>query len=190
LRSYDGIFDFPASVDESQLAKFIGIKKEGLVKMLNELKALGFINYTFQKEKPQIYFAKNRVKTNELFINQKNILKRKEAYKTRLSAMISFCKNESKCRSEIINFYFDGPPILPCGICDNCLRNKDITISTDEFNSISSAIKKITQTNAVTANGLFQQLPLFKEKKIREVLRFLQEENLLIINEEGLVRSK
>jgi len=190
LRSYDGIFDFPAFINENELAKFIGIKKEELVKMLNELKALGFINYTPQKEKPQIYFVRNRVKTNELFINQKNILKRKEAYETRLRAMISFCKNESKCRSEIINYYFDGPPILPCGICDNCLRNKNSTISTDEFNLISSAIKKITQTNAVTANGIFQQLPSFKEKKIKEVLRFLQEENLLIINEEGQVQSK
>ena len=190
LRSYDGIFDFPAFINENELAKFIGIKKEELVKILHELKTLDFIDYTPQQEKPQIYFIKNRVKTKELFINQKNILKRKEAYEKRLSAMISFCKNESKCRSEIINFYFDGPPILPCGICDNCLRNKNNNISTDEFNSISSAIKKMTQTNLVTANGIFQQLPGFKEKKIREVLRFLQEENLVIINEDGRVQSK
>ena len=90
LRSYDGIFDFPSFINENELARFVGMKKDSLLKILLELKALGIINYSPQKETPQIYFLKNRVRTDELFINQKNILKRKEAYEKRLNAMIRF----------------------------------------------------------------------------------------------------
>jgi len=99
LRSYDGIFDFPSFINEAELSSFVGINKELLIKILLELKALGIIDYIPQKEKPQIYFIKNRVKTDELFINQKNILKRKGAYEKRLKAMIGFCKNENECSS-------------------------------------------------------------------------------------------
>ncbi len=189
LRSYDGIFDFPAFVNENELAKFIGIKKEGLLKILYELKALGFIDYSPQKEKPQIYFLKNRVKADELFINQKNVLKRKEAYEKRLNAMISFCKNENKCRSEMINIYFNGPHLLPCGICDNCLRSKNLVIPTEEFNLISSEIKKLAKEKALTSKTIIEHLSPVKENKIWKVLKFLQEENLVTVNEEGLVKS-
>lgn len=189
LRSYDGIFDFPVFINENELSKFIGIKKEVLFKILLDLKALGFIDYMPQKEKPQIYFLKNRVKTEELFINQKNILKRKEAYEKRLNAMISFCKNEIQCRSEMVNLYFNGPHLLPCGICDNCLRSKNLVISTEEFNSISSEIKKLTKEKALTSKIIIEHLSPVKGNKVWKVLKFLQEENIVTVNEEGLVKS-
>jgi len=133
LRSYDGIFDFPSYINEVELSKFVGINKELLTKILFELNGLGIITYIPQKEKPQIYFLQNRVKTDELFINQKNILKRKEAYEKRLKAMIGFCNEEHQCRSSMISFYFNGSNLPPCGVCDNCLKNKNAIISTEEF---------------------------------------------------------
>lgn len=189
LRSYDGIFDFPSFINEGELSKFVGISKELLTKTLLELKGLGIINYIPQKEKPQIYFLQNRVKTDELFINQKNILKRKEAYEIRLKAMMSFCKNEIQCRSSIISFYFNGSYLPPCGICDNCLRNKNMVISTEEFNAISDEIKKITSQEYVVTKIIFQKLPGIKESKIWKVLNFLQEEELIIVNQEGFIKS-
>jgi ATP-dependent DNA helicase RecQ len=189
LRSYDGIFDFPSFINEGELSKFVGINKEVLNRRLIELKGLGIIDYTPQKEKPQIYFLQNRVKTDELFINQKNILKRKEAYEKRLKAMIGFSKNENQCRSSMISFYFNGSYLPPCGICDNCLRNKNVVISTEEFNSISFEIKKIASQEPVATKKIFEKLAGIKESKIWEVLKFLQEEELLIVNQEGLIKS-
>ena len=188
LRSYDGIFDFPSFINEAELSSFVGINKELLIKILLELKALGIIDYIPQKEKPQIYFIKNRVKTDELFINQKNILKRKGAYEKRLKAMIGFCKNENECRSSMISVYFNGSYLPPCGICDNCLRNKDVVISTEEFNAISIEIKKITNQGSATPKIIFEKLPGIKESKIWKVLKFLQEEELLIVNQEGVIK--
>lgn len=189
LRSYDGIFDFPSFINENELTRFIGIKKAQLLEMLAELKALGIINYLPQKETPQIYFLKNRVKTDELFINQKNILKRKEAFEKRLAVMTHFCLTQNECRSAMISAYFSGQHLPPCGICDNCLRNKNLFISTEEFNSISMEIKKITKQKAVTSKIIIEGLSPVKEYKIWKVLKFLQEENLVIVNEEGLIKA-
>lgn len=147
LRSYDGIFDFPSYINEVELSKFVGINKGLLTRILFELNGLGIITYIPLKEKPQIYFLQNRVKTDELFINQKNILKGKQAYEKRLKAMIGFCHEEHQCRSSMISFYFNSSNLPPCGVCDNCLKNKNAIISTEEFNTISSQIKNLQRKN-------------------------------------------
>lgn len=147
LRSYDGIFDFPSYINEAELSKFVGINKGLLTKILFELNGLGIITYIPLKEKPQIYFLQNRVKTDELFINQKNILKGKQAYEKRLRAMIGFCHEEHQCRSSMISFYFNGSNLPPCGVCDNCLNNKNAIISAEEFNTGSSQIKNLQRKN-------------------------------------------
>lgn len=190
LRSYDGIFDFPAFINETNLSKFLGIKRDLLMKILVELHSMGIINYVPQKENPQIYFLKNRVRTDELFIDQKNILKRKEAYVKRLMAMIHFCTSEKKCRSAEIGFYFNGKNLSPCGICDNCIHNKKEIISTGEFDLISTEIKNILNKGSVTTQIIIEQLPGIKENKIRKILKFLEEEEMITVSKDGYLNGK
>lgn len=189
LRSYEGIFDFPAIINENQLAKFIQIDNQKLIQSLVDLKGLGIIDYVPQKEKPQIYFIQNRVKADDLYINEQNVLKRKKAFEKRLDAMVNFTINEVRCRSKMIGAYFNDEKIAACGICDNCLKNKKITISSEEFNAISSQIKKEIYQNPISPSGLFQKLTSFSENKIWKVLNFLQEENIISITSEGLIRG-
>jgi len=189
LRSYDGIFDFPVAINETELAKFIALKKERLTKILLELNGLNIIDYKPQKEKPQIYFLQNRVRAEDLFINEKNILKRKNASEKRLNAMINFCQNKNRCRSVMIGNYFDDHHLHPCGVCDNCLQNKKVILSNAEFNSISDRIKKICNTHPVSSQVLFQQLSDFNENKIWKVLNFLLEENS-VVDQGGLIKPK
>ena len=70
------------------------VKKEKLISDLYEIKKMGIIDYTPQKENPQIKFLQNRVNYSDLIINQKNILKRKYAFEKRLHAIIEYIKNE------------------------------------------------------------------------------------------------
>jgi ATP-dependent DNA helicase RecQ len=189
LRSYDGIFDFPSFINENDLSKFTGIQRGTLLKSLAGLNALGIINYVQQKENPQIYFLKNRVRTDELFINQKNILKRKEAYENRLNAMIHFCTLKNECRSVAIGFYFNGKYLPLCGICDNCLRNKKENISDEEFNFISTEIKKMLNKESMTVQNIIDHLADVKEEKIWKVLKFLQDEEMITVSKEGILKT-
>ncbi|HEV2832348.1 MAG TPA: ATP-dependent DNA helicase RecQ [Hanamia sp.] len=190
LRSYDGIFDYPAAINETQLSKFISIKKERLVTFLNEIKRMGIIDYTPQKEKPQIMFLQNRVNASDLIINEKNLLKRKEAFEKRLNAMIRFIENKSRCRSEMIAVYFNDHQLKRCGICDNCLNDKKIILSKEEFQAISIGIKKATKQKRISLSQLFQELSFFKQNKIMKVLTYLQEENEVSVSQDGSITLK
>ena len=187
LRSYEGIFDYPCSINENQLAKFISIKKEKLITLLNEISKKGIIEYIPQKEKPQIIFLQNRVNSKDLFINEKNILKRKRAFENRLNAILYYIKNESKCRSKIIASYFNDDTVKNCGVCDNCIKNKKVIISAEEYNSISYAIKDAVKNDPLKLPDLLRALSPRAKNKVIKVLNFLQEENLVKVSNEGMI---
>lgn len=187
LRSYDGIFDYPAAINENQLAKFVSIKKENLIQLLNQLDGMSIIEYSPQKEKPQVIFLENRVPANELKINEKNILKRKEAYEKRLKAMLYFIQNHLRCRSEMIGAYFNDHQIKPCGICDNCFNLKKLIINTKEFESISLRIKQAINNGPLSFVELRKQLSSTNQNKLWKVFHFLLDENIVETNKEGQI---
>lgn len=189
LRSYDGIFDYPTAIRELQLAKFLSIKKEVLIAKLIEIKNFGIINYVPQKEKPQVTFSQNRVNADNLVINEKNIFQRKQAFERRLGAMINYITEGYACRSKLIAAYFDDKNVKRCGVCDNCLREKTLIITTEEFNSISSSIRNITSDQEINIGQLFKALAGVNQNKIKKVLHFLLEENIVSVSPNGLLKK-
>ncbi|MEO6188615.1 MAG: ATP-dependent DNA helicase RecQ [Ginsengibacter sp.] len=189
LRSYDGVFDYPAIVRESDLARFLSMNKEMLKFFLNELHAFGIIEYIPQKDNPQIVFLENRVTAENLVVNETNILKRKEAFDGRLRAMFEYTLERNKCRSKMIASYFNDKNLKKCGVCDNCLREKQIKVSKVEFNSITHHIKIILSERDRDTKELIAKMPEFSEKKIKKVLRYLLEEDIISVNRQGTVRN-
>ena len=187
LRSYDGIFDYPSIINENQLSKFVSLQKEKLVSILHQLHSMAVIEYVPQKEKPQIIFLENRVPANELKINEKNVLKRKEAYEKRLKAMLYYLQNHLRCRSAMIGAYFNDNQIKPCGICDNCIRLNKVTLSKNEFETISSKIKEVVERNPLSFPELKNHLKSFNQNKIWKVLYFLLDENIIETDKAGRI---
>ena len=141
LRSYEGIFDFPATVYESRLAKFVQRDVADLKKDLQKLNNYGIISYSAQKDKPQITLLQNRMYNDNYKINTTDYLKRKLKFEERVAAMVEFINKSTGCRSQHIANYFTDVKISACGICDNCINEKVIYISTEEFTRITSQIK-------------------------------------------------
>ena len=188
LRSYDGIFDYHTAIREIELAKFLSLQKDVLISHLKEIRKFGIIDYIPQNEKPQIIFLESHVKSDDLIINEKNILKRKKAFEKRLLAIIAYISQTYACRSKMIAAYFDDKNVRKCGICDNCLRNKKIIITKEEFKNISDGIKNIIYKTEVNSDQLVRRLPGFNKNKIKKILNFLLEENLLEVTLEGVIR--
>src|SRR5690348_1438939 len=189
LRSYNGIFDYPALINEFNLARFIAMPKEKVIAELYDLQKIGIIDYTPQKEKPQITFLRNRVATADLAINQKDLKKRKNAYEQRLNAMISYIK-EPRCRSITIANYFNDFSVNQCGICDNCLTEKNISVSKEEFEKIMTGIKNSLLNAPLSFDELKIKLQPFKQSHIKKVLHFLQQEHIVKITQDGLIDLK
>ncbi len=186
LRSYEGIFDYPSSIYENQLASFIKKDVSGLKSDLKKLEQFGVIEYRPQKDKLQIQFLKNRVNVADFAINQNNLSKRKIAFEKRVMAMISFVKTKA-CRSKTIGNYFSDISIMSCGICDNCINDQTIVVSKVEFENIVMIIEKITAKAPVQSDLLLKSLNTFKKEKVWKVLNYLQAENKISITEDGLV---
>jgi len=185
LRSYEGIYDFPAAINEKHLARFLKKEEDDLVVLLKKLQAMGIIEYQLQKDKPQLYFLQNRVLTDDLAINQVNVGLRKAALQKRIAAMIDYVAEAAKCRSQFIGNYFSDMEIPRCGICDNCLSEKKLEIGREEFESISGRILNAIVVSPLSTDQLFKSLNEVKKNKIRKVLNFLQSENKVSIDKGG-----
>jgi ATP-dependent DNA helicase RecQ len=188
LRSYEGIFDFPATVYESRLAKFIQANVDDLKKDLKKLNEYGIISYTAQKDKPQITLLQNRMYNDNYQINATDYLKRKQNFEERVNAMTGYIKKITGCRSQHIASYFTDVKINACGICDNCINEKVIYISTEEFKSITAQIMSLSKDISVSVEDMFTSLKGIKKEKIWRVIDYLLAEEKLSTDKDGNIR--
>ncbi len=188
LRAYEGIFDHPSFISELVVAQLIKKDVEEVKQQLHEIDRTGVIEYIPRKDTPQLYFLRNRIKTEELTINMAAYKQRKEKFLSRSKQMIHFVKEELQCRSQVIGFYFGDDALRPCGICDNCLRQKTVELSRQEFDFIHTAILKITPGKTIHIKDLLLQLNDVKKEKAWKVIEFLQAENKIKIDDKGWLR--
>ena len=80
--------------------------------------------------------------------------------------------------------------LKPCGICDNCLRQKAITLSKEEFETIHLKIQHIVQKQTIHIKELLSQLNGIKKEKAWKVIEFLQAENKIELDNAGYVKLK
>lgn len=187
LRSYEGIFDFPSTIYETQLAKFLHTPIELIYKRLHQLNKMGIIEYTPQKENPQLYLLQNRMYADSFTINLDNFFKRKLNFEKRVQAMIEYIETAGLCRSTHIAEYFNDFTVKPCGICDNCIAVHAANLSEAEFEKLAQELTALIKKNPIHINTILDSAGSSKKTKIWKVVNYLQAEKLICINKEGLL---
>ncbi|MEO6668219.1 MAG: ATP-dependent DNA helicase RecQ [Ferruginibacter sp.] len=185
LRTYEGIFDYPTTIYESLLAKFLGLPLTTIQEQLMKLRQYHIVQYDPQNDKPQITLLRNRMYADSYKINIKDHLLRKQNYKARLDALIGFVEDKKNCRSILIGNYFNDTRIQACGICDNCINNKSDMLSDEEFKIISEALLNLLKTGPKSANLLEHDLRNHKKQSLWKVINFLRSENLIQSDSKG-----
>lgn len=189
LRSYHGIFDNIVSINELQLAKLSQLSVEEVQQQLRELKAYHIIEYHSQKETPQIYFLQNRAPAEHLIFNNEAYLKRKRAYALRVDAMEKYVNLSKNCRSQYIGNYFGDTLIKNCGLCDNCLQQKNSILTNEEFIKIEQKIFSHISSGAKDIKDLLFHLKSVKKDKLWSVLNYLQSERKIVLDEAGAIQA-
>jgi ATP-dependent DNA helicase RecQ len=184
LRTYEGIFDFPAFISENLLSRLLRLDEIQIKEQLKKLTAYRIIEYIPQNDSPFIVYRKNRVPTEALTINLQLYKKRQESFIERAKKMISYI-DTGNCRSIYINQYFGDHSIRACGVCDNCLRSKATSLTNEEFETITKSIRDELSGNKLTSTALFARLKGTNKEKARSVLHFLQAEQKISVNEKG-----
>ena len=187
LRSYEGIFDLPVNIHEKTIAWIMRAPLEQVMEQLKELHRNRIIEYTPLKDTPQVYFIRNRVKSDELVINMALYEKRKNQFIGRTEAMIKYAQEEKDCHSLMLGHYFGDEGKKRCGSCDNCLRQKPKQLSAYEFDSIHQRILNAVSPNGLPASALQQQLQGIGKEQLWEVIHFLQEEQAIYVSEAGII---
>ena len=190
LRSYEGIFDFPATIYETQLAKFLRTEQAIVINDLKKLHEHGIISYTPQKDKPQLTLLLNRMYADNYAIDATGYLKRKQNFGQRVTAILSYIKNDASCRSKVIADYFSASGIETCGICDNCIRKRAVYLSIEQFQSIAARIFQLTKESKIEVNDLLARLNGIKKERIWQVIDYLQAEKKLVVNKQGEITSQ
>jgi ATP-dependent DNA helicase RecQ len=188
LRTYEGIFDMPVNVHEKSIAYLLHKEETAVMHELKILDGNAIIEYIPRKDSPQLYLMLNRVRAATLRFDMTGYEKRKQQFIERIRVMMEYIQTSKQCRSQYIATYFGDQNTRACGICDNCLQQKNHGLSTTEFENISQSIFTIIHQQPVQSEGLLQQLPAIKKEKLWKVLDFLQTENKLYIDKEGFVK--
>jgi ATP-dependent DNA helicase RecQ len=188
LRSYQGIFDNRISIFEKRMAGICKQSIDEIQKQLQQLAAMGMIEYLPQKETPQIHFLLNRAPAAFLHIDKDQYLKRKEAFTTRINTLIRFATNPGCCRSVFIGNYFGDIDKDNCGICDYCLSIKKNKIDANTFTSIEKQLFVLLSKTPTPMGSIFVALAKEDKEAVWEVIHFLEAENRLIMNEDGTIQ--
>lgn len=189
LRSYEGIFDYPATIYESGLAKFLRKNIADVKRELQLLQQHGIANYSPQKDTPQLTLLLNRMYADSFVINLENYLQRKKNFETRIKAITDYILNTTTCRSQMIATYFNDLDVKACGICDNCINKKSLVISKEEFEDIANYIFDFVDKKNTGIKDLLNSRKSFKKEKMWKVIDYLQAEKKLIVNKEGIITN-
>src|SRR5574344_60367 len=127
LRIYSALFSKLIPVDEEYIAKLTNDSREGVVEKLKSLSKLKIIKYVPAVKSPLILFNNERLYPNNLLISEKRYKERKEILKNRIESMISYLKEENRCRSRLLSAYFGVEEDSDCGICDVCLKKRSVS---------------------------------------------------------------
>jgi ATP-dependent DNA helicase RecQ len=187
LRAYEGIFDYPSPISEMMIARLLREDVDKVKEQLRQLNQYGIIEYQQQKDTPQLFFLKNRIRVEELSINKPGYAARKEKLAGRIREMIRFVGMTIQCRSKMIGVYFGDESMNDCGICDNCLRKKNVSLSQEEFDNIHNSIVATLQNRSLRAKELLSALGSIKKEKAWKVIEFLQAENKIEMDESGKI---
>ncbi|MGZ5135504.1 MAG: helicase-related protein, partial [Flavitalea sp.] len=190
LRTYEGIFDQPVFIYEKSIAHILKKDPEDVKKSLKQLDAFSILEYFPQKDSPQLYFIQNRVAAEELTVNPVNYKKRKQQLTDRINAFLKYIQDKKTCRSSYIGTYFGDEKMQACGICDICLDHHNNALSTEEFEKIHQEIIRIIRPKPFQSKELLNHLPGIKKEKAWRVVHFLQAENKIEVDKDGMIRMK
>jgi ATP-dependent DNA helicase RecQ len=190
LRSYEGVFDFPVTIYETELAKFIQKNLPDVQNELEQLNQLGLVNYSPKKDSPQITLLQNRMYADSFVLNLADYLKRKENFEIRVKAIINYIQEPILCRSKMIAAYFNDMALNACGICDNCINQANLVISAEEFKKISDKIFDLVDMQPLPPTELIKKITGTNKAKCWKVVDYLLAEKKINVTKEGEMKKR
>lgn len=124
LRTYSGLFQDYAYIDESILAEQCTLTQPQVYMILRSLTQKRILNFIPQKHIPFIRYTQRRELSENLFIGAEIYDNLKKRYIQRIDKMLEYATSGLYCRSRLLLQYFGETRSCDCGICDVCLNKR------------------------------------------------------------------
>lgn len=188
LRSYTGLFQEYAHIDEHVLATKAQSSLENVREYLILLDKMKIIDYIPQLDKPQIVMIEERREINGIYISKEHYDIRKDNYNEKIEAAIRYAESTQICRSRLLLEYFGEKTARNCGECDIC-KNSTNRITGKLFDDISKQIMQIIDKEPITMTNLVKQMP-HNDDIIVKTMQWLLDNNLIEKNGEQQYKPK
>jgi ATP-dependent DNA helicase RecQ len=189
LRTYSGLFSEYVTIYEDMLASRAGVPVETIRQYLKRLMATGIVKYIIQKKTPVIIYTEERLDTDNLRISKKNYRDRKERFEKRMQSVLDYVNQSNICRSQYLVAWFGEQNTRPCEQCDICMQNKNLGLSSYEFELAVEEIRDTIINESLSLEKLVKNISLEEEKTIK-VVQWLLDNEKLTRNPDNTIRWK
>lgn len=177
LRVYQGAFEFPVSVREDKLAKFLKINVKELQKQFEDLAKFKIIFYSPTKNKPQLTYLLPREDADNMVFDTKRLRFLKERYQINVQSILSYAEN-LECRQIQLLRYF-GEDIDSCGNCDVCRGLHAEGLDNEESLRLRNKIKRLILKDELKQEAVVESFNLRTKNKIIKLLQYLLDEGYI-----------
>ncbi len=177
LRSYGGIFDSYAIINETELARRARLKKEEVIDYLKKLDGFKILNYLPQKSIPQLHFTALRKDAKSINLSNEVYIDRKLQAIKKMEAILHYAESTNVCRNVLLLNYFEEENTKKCGHCDVCIQDRKLALSNVVVQKMSENIISIIEKKPITVVQLIENFKQFREDEALEVLNWLFEIN-------------
>ncbi len=178
LRSYQGAFSHFINIREAQLATFLKIPTQEVIRILELLAKDQIIEYLPQTDKPQLIFLRDRVDAHELTIEHQLYDFRRKRHWERIQRAIAYAENPV-CRSRQLLSYFGEKNDKDCGICDVCLGRTKADLRNADYDAIKTKIQEKLTACALPLEQLMDGFSSASQDKVLRVLEYLLDEGYI-----------
>lgn len=189
LRTYQGIYERPTGIAEKQLAFILKKEWPQITAELLQLAKRGILTYQPRKENPQLFFPVDRIKTEDLSLNNKRYSERKKHFDKSVDSMLRYASEQQQCRSQLLGAYFGDESVAECGICDNCLAKKQTGLCATAMATLEAQVLQLLETKPLSTTALLQQLDGISKETARRIIDRLQAEEKIRIDASGQIRK-
>lgn len=170
LRHYGSVYHFDTAIQIFELSKELGIDKTIFEDRLFRLQDMGILEYTPAIVGSFMVLQEKRLELAYLNINKQALRMRKAEFIAKLQALIAYIEDGIHCRNLLLSKYFgQGEEVVPCGKCDNCLRQSVTGAPGSIEEQLMILLKEQKQLPVTDVIKAFSQYPR------HSVLKLLQE---------------
>ncbi len=180
LRTYGGMFENYARLDERYLAAKTGWSTDKVRQTLIRLDNMEVVSYQPQNDLPILTLLTGRHEQEHLRIPKEAYEERKERVESRWNSMMEYIHLED-CRTNFIARYFGDKPKEKCGHCDVCRAEKN------QEHTLPKALKNLLREGDAHLVDVVHTLSEFNKREVIDLIEEYIDEKRISRNEDDIL---